>query len=141
MHQDHGNSPATCFSAIENGFTRVMMDGSLKEDGKTPADYDYNVQVTTEVVKLAHAAGRLGRRRTRLPRLARNTAMGEQEDGHGAEGKLIARSTADRSRRSRTSSWPTTGVDALAVAIGTSHGAYKFTRKPDGEVLAMDRDR
>ena len=71
MHQDHGNSPATCTSAIENDFTSVMMDGSLKEDGKTPADYDYNVTVTREVVKLAHAAGRIGRRRAGLPRLAR----------------------------------------------------------------------
>lgn len=136
MHQDHGNSVATCLSAIENGFTSVMMDGSLAEDGKSPADYDYNVKVTAEVVKLAHARGvsvegELGC----LGSL--ETGMGDKEDGHGAEGKLshdqlltdpdeAARFVAD------------TGCDALAVAIGTSHGAYKFTRKPDGSVLAMD---
>lgn len=136
MHQDHGNSVATCLSAIENGFTSVMMDGSLAEDGKSPAGYDYNVKVTAEVVKMAHARGvsvegELGC----LGSL--ETGMGDKEDGHGAEGKLshdqlltdpeeAARFVAD------------TGVDALAVAIGTSHGAYKFTRKPDGSVLAMD---
>jgi len=137
MHQDHGNSVETCMSAIENGFTSVMMDGSLQADGKTPADYDYNVEVTAEVVRLAHAKGvsvegELGC----LGSL--ETGMGDKEDGHGAEGKLsrdqlltdpeeAARFVAD------------TNVDALAVAIGTSHGAYKFTRKPDGDVLAMDR--
>ncbi len=137
MHLDHGNSVATCLSAIENEFTSVMMDGSLMEDGKTPASYEYNVKVTAEVVKLAHSRGVsvegeigcLG---------SLESGEGEQEDGHGATGKLshdqlltdpeeAARFVAD------------TGVDALAVAIGTSHGAYKFTRKPDGEVLAMAR--
>ena len=137
MHQDHGNSVATCASAIKNGFTSVMMDGSLKEDGKTPADFAYNAQVTKEVVRLAHAfgvsvEGELGC----LGSL--ESGHGEKEDGHGAEGALshdqlltdpdeAARFVAD------------TGVDALAVAIGTSHGAYKFTRKPDGKVLAMER--
>lgn len=137
MHQDHGNSVATCLSAIENGFTSVMMDGSLQEDGKTPGAYDYNVKVTKEVVKLAHnrgvsVEGELGC----LGSL--ESGEGEQEDGHGAVGALshdqlltdpeeAARFVAD------------TGVDALAVAIGTSHGAYKFSRKPDGEVLAMGR--
>ena len=137
MHQDHGNSVETCLSAIDNGFTSVMMDGSLKEDGKTPANYDYNVRVTAEVVRLAHARGvsvegELGC----LGSL--ESGGGEQEDGHGAEGTLshdqlltdpeeAARFVAD------------TDVDALAVAIGTSHGAYKFSRKPDGEVLAMSR--
>jgi fructose-bisphosphate aldolase class II len=137
MHQDHGNSPATCKSAIDMNFTSVMMDGSLKDDGTTPADFDYNVQVTREVVKLAHKVGvsvegELGC----LGSL--EDGHGEQEDGHGATGTLshdqlltdpeeAARFVAD------------TGVDALAVAIGTSHGAYKFTRKPDGEVLAMSR--
>lgn len=137
MHQDHGNSPATCLSAIDNGFTSVMMDGSLMEDGKTPADYDYNVRVTAEVVKLAHARnvsveGELGC----LGSL--ESGHGEQEDGHGAEGQLSHDQlltdpvqAEDFVKR--------TNVDALAVAIGTSHGAYKFTRKPDGEVLAMSR--
>lgn len=137
MHQDHGNSVETCASAIKNGFTSVMMDGSLKEDGKTPADYEYNVKVTAEVVKLAHAKGvsvegELGC----LGSL--ESGEGEQEDGHGAEGKLShdqLLTDPDEAERFVKA----TGVDALAVAIGTSHGAYKFTRKPDGEVLAMDR--
>ena len=137
MHQDHGNSVDTCLSAIKNGFTSVMMDGSLKEDGKSPADYDYNVKVTAEVVKLAHAKGvsvegELGC----LGSL--ESGEGEQEDGHGAEGKLShdqLLTDPDEAERFVKA----TGVDALAVAIGTSHGAYKFTRKPDGEVLAMER--
>jgi len=137
MHQDHGNSPATCISAIANGFTSVMMDGSLKEDGKTPADYDYNVRVTSEVVKLAHAKGvsvegELGC----LGSLEHGE--GEQEDGHGAVGKL-SRDQLLTDPDEAADFVAKTGVDALAVAIGTSHGAYKFTRKPDGEVLAMDR--
>jgi fructose-bisphosphate aldolase class II len=137
MHQDHGNSPATCLSAIENGFTSVMMDGSLKEDGKTPADYDYNVNVTKEVVKLAHAKGvsvegELGC----LGSLEHGE--GEQEDGHGAVGKL-SREQLLTDPDQAADFVAKTGVDALAVAIGTSHGAYKFTRKPTGEVLAMDR--
>jgi fructose-bisphosphate aldolase class II len=137
MHQDHGNSPATCASAIENGFTSVMMDGSLKEDGKTPADFDYNVKVTSEVVKLAHAKGvsvegELGC----LGSLEHGE--GEQEDGHGAVGKL-SREQLLTDPDEAADFVAKTGVDALAVAIGTSHGAYKFTRKPDGEVLAMDR--
>jgi fructose-bisphosphate aldolase class II len=137
MHQDHGNSPATCKSAIENGFTSVMMDGSLKEDGKTPADFDYNVRVTREVCELAHAKGvsvegELGC----LGSL--ESGHGEKEDGHGAEGVLShdqLLTDPDEAERFVAE----TGVDALAVAIGTSHGAYKFTRKPTGEVLAMDR--
>jgi len=137
MHQDHGNSPATCASAIENGFTSVMMDGSLKEDGKTPADYDYNVKVTADVVKLAHAKsvsveGELGC----LGSL--ESGHGEAEDGHGAEGQL-SREQLLTDPAQAEDFVKKTGVDALAVAIGTSHGAYKFTRKPDGEVLAMDR--
>ncbi len=137
MHQDHGNSPATCLSAIENGFTSVMMDGSLKEDGKTPADYDYNVRVTAEVVKLAHAKGvsvegELGC----LGSLEHGE--GEQEDGHGAVGKLSHDQLLTDPDEAEDFV-AKTGVDALAVAIGTSHGAYKFTRKPTGEVLAMDR--
>ena len=137
MHQDHGNSPATCASAIENGFTSVMMDGSLKEDGKTPSDYDYNVKVTKDVVKLAHAKnvsveGELGC----LGSLEHGE--GEQEDGHGAVGKL-SREQLLTDPDQAADFVAKTGVDALAVAIGTSHGAYKFTRKPTGEVLAIDR--
>src|SRR5882672_11248160 len=127
MHQDHGNSPATCASAIENGFTSVMMDGSLKEDGKTPADYDYNVKVTADVVKLAHAKnvsveGELGC----LGSL--ESGHGEAEDGHGAEGQL-SREQLLTDPDQAEDFVKKTGVDALAVAIGTSHGAYKFTRK------------
>ncbi len=137
MHQDHGNSVDTCLSAIDNGFTSVMMDGSLKEDGKTPADYDYNVRVTAEVVRLAHARGvsvegELGC----LGSLEHGS--GEQEDGHGAEGVLSHdQLLTDPEEAARFVA--ETDVDALAVAIGTSHGAYKFSRKPDGEVLAMSR--
>ena len=137
MHQDHGNSVSTCLSAIENGFTSVMMDGSLQEDGKTPADYDYNVRVTAEVVDLAHAKGvsvegELGC----LGSL--ETGMGDKEDGHGAEG-VLSRDQLLTDPDEAEQFVEATGVDALAVAIGTSHGAYKFTRKPDGEVLAMGR--
>ncbi|QDU77874.1 Fructose-bisphosphate aldolase [Bremerella volcania] len=137
MHQDHGNSPETCMSAIENGFTSVMMDGSLKEDGKTPADYDYNVSVTKKVVEMAHAKnvsveGELGC----LGSL--ETGTGEAEDGHGAEGELSHdQLLTDPEEAERFVA--ETGVDALAVAIGTSHGAYKFTKAPTGDVLAMDR--
>ncbi len=137
MHQDHGNSPETCQSAIENGFTSVMMDGSLEADGKTPADYDYNVRVTKEVVESAHTQGvsvegELGC----LGSLV--SGEGEQEDGHGATGTLSRDqllTDPDEAERFVAE----TGVDALAVAIGTSHGAYKFTSKPTGEVLAMER--
>jgi fructose-bisphosphate aldolase class II len=137
MHQDHGNSPATCASAIENGFTSVMMDGSLQEDGTTPADFAYNVRVTREVVQLAHkkgvsVEGELGC----LGSL--ETGTGDKEDGQGAEGKLShdqLLTDPDEAERFVAE----TGVDALAVAIGTSHGAYKFTREPTGDVLAMDR--
>jgi fructose-bisphosphate aldolase class II len=137
MHQDHGNSPDTCKSAIENGFTSVMMDGSLEADGKTPASYDYNVKVTKEVTEAAHAQGvsvegELGC----LGSLV--SGEGEQEDGHGATGTLSHdQLLTDPDEAERFVS--ETGVDALAVAIGTSHGAYKFTSKPTGEVLAMDR--
>jgi fructose-bisphosphate aldolase class II len=137
MHQDHGNSVATCMSAIENGFTSVMMDGSLEEDGKTPADYAYNVRVTREVVELAHpkgisVEGELGC----LGSL--ETGHGEKEDGHGAE-EALSRDQLLTDPDEAERFVAETKVDALAVAIGTSHGAYKFTRKPDGEVLAMDR--
>ena len=137
MHQDHGNSVETCMSAIDNEFTSVMMDGSLEEDGKTPASYDYNVKVTAEVVKLAHSKGvsvegELGC----LGSL--ESGEGEQEDGHGAVGQLSHdQLLTDPEEAERFVA--ETNVDALAVAIGTSHGAYKFSRKPDGEVLAMTR--
>jgi fructose-bisphosphate aldolase class II len=139
MHQDHGASPAVCQSAIRSGFTSVMMDGSLLEDMKTPASYDYNVDVTRRVVEMAHAVGvsvegELGC----LGSL--ETGIAGEEDGVGAQGKLSREQlltdpaqAADFVRR--------TGVDALAVAIGTSHGAYKFTKKPTGDVLAIDRIR
>jgi len=129
MHQDHGNSTDTCLSAIDNGFTSVMMDGSLEADGKTPASFDYNVKVTKEVVDAAHAKGvtvegELG-------------CLGGIEDGHGAG------MSSDEALKHLTDPVQAedfcakTGVDALAVAIGTSHGAYKFTKKPTGDVLVM----
>lgn len=136
MHLDHGNSPATCLSAISNGFTSVMMDGSLHEDAKNPADYDYNESVTRKVVEMARMVGvsvegELGC----LGSL--ETGEGEQEDGHGATGKLgrdrLLTDPAEAEKFVKA-----TQVDALAVAIGTSHGAYKFTRKPDGAILSMD---
>jgi len=137
MHQDHGNSVDTCRSAIENGFTSVMMDGSLMDDGKTPSSFEYNVDVTKQVVELAHARGvsvegELGC----LGSLA--TGMGDKEDGHGFEGKL-SREQLLTDPDQAAEFVEATSVDALAVAIGTSHGAYKFTKKPDSEVLAMDR--
>lgn len=137
MHQDHGNNVDTCVSAMENGFTSVMMDGSLEADGKTPASYEYNVDVTKQVVDLAHAQGvsvegELGC----LGSL--ETGMGDQEDGHGAEG-VLSREQLLTDPEEAEQFVASTGVDALAVAIGTSHGAYKFSNKPDGEVLAMDR--
>ncbi len=136
MHQDHGNGPATCATAIQYGFTSVMMDGSLKEDAKTPADYDYNVDVTRRVVQMAHSCGvsvegELGV----LGSL--ETGMGEAEDGHGFEGKLD-HSALLTDPDQAVEFVRETQVDALAIAMGTSHGAYKFSRKPDGDVLAMN---
>jgi fructose-bisphosphate aldolase, class II len=136
MHLDHGNSPATCQSSIMNGFTSVMMDGSLKADGKSPSDYEYNVSVTKQVVQMAHMVGvsvegELGC----LGSL--ESGKGEKEDGHGFEGKLD-HSQLLTDPAQAADFVEKTGVDALAVAIGTSHGAYKFTRKPDGAVLSMD---
>ena len=137
MHQDHGASPAICIQAMRMNFSSVMMDGSLKEDAKTPASFEYNADVTRRVVDMAHAIGvsvegELGC----LGSL--ETGMGEKEDGHGAEGVLShdqlltdANEAADFVKA--------TGVDALAIAIGTSHGAYKFTRPPTGAVLRIDR--
>lgn len=137
MHQDHGTSPAVNLRAIQSGFSSVMMDGSLLEDGKTPASYTYNAEVTRRVVEMAHAGGvsvegELGC----LGSL--ETGEAGEEDGIGAEGKLDAgqlltdpEQAADFVKQ--------TGVDALAIAIGTSHGAYKFTKKPTGEILRIDR--
>ncbi|MDK1491846.1 fructose-bisphosphate aldolase class II [Sinorhizobium sp. 7-81] len=136
LHLDHGDQPSTCISAITNGFTSVMMDGSLEKDGKTVASYEYNVAVTAEVVKIAHAAGvsvegELGC----LGNL--ETGAGDKEDGHGFEGKL-SREELLTDPEQAFDFVSKTGVDALAVAIGTSHGAYKFTREPDGEILSID---
>ena len=137
MHQDHGQSPAVCEGAMKLGFSSVMMDGSLKEDGKTIADYDYNWQVTKKVVEMAHAIGvsvegELGC----LGSL--ETMRGDKEDGHGTESTMTRDQlltdpdqAADFVKR--------TQLDALAIAIGTSHGAYKFTRKPTGDILAIER--
>jgi fructose-bisphosphate aldolase class II len=136
MHQDHGNSPATCATAIQYGFTSVMMDGSLEADAKTPASYDYNVDVTRAVVDMAHACGvsvegELGV----LGNL--ETGMGDAEDGHGFEGRLD-HSQLLTDPDQAVDFVERTHVDALAVAMGTSHGAYKFLRQPDGDILAMN---
>ncbi len=137
MHQDHGQSPAVCMAAIRSGFSSVMMDGSLAEDGKSVATYEYNVEVSRRVVDFSHAIGvtveaELGV----LGSL--ETMKGDKEDGHGAEGTMTREQlltdvdqAADFVRR--------TQCDALAIAIGTSHGAYKFSRKPTGDILAIDR--
>ncbi|MFM8245411.1 MAG: class II fructose-bisphosphate aldolase [Burkholderiaceae bacterium] len=137
MHQDHGQSPAVCMAAIKSGFTSVMMDGSLMEDGKSVASYEYNVEVSQKVVEFSHAIGvtveaELGV----LGSL--ETMKGDKEDGHGAEGTMTREQlltdvdqAADFVRQ--------TQCDALAIAIGTSHGAYKFSRKPTGDILAIDR--
>jgi fructose-bisphosphate aldolase class II len=135
IHQDHGNSDATCLSAIQHGFTSVMMDGSLEADAKTPASYDYNVAITRRVTEMAHAVGvsvegELGV----LGSL--ESGHGEAEDGHGAEGKLSHDQLLTDPDQA-VAFVAATKVDALAIAMGTSHGAYKFTRKPDGDVLAM----
>ena len=137
MHQDHGQSPAVCYSAIRSGFSSVMMDGSLHEDGKTTADYAYNVGVTRRVTEMAHAVGVsvegeigvLG---------SLETGQAGEEDGHGAQGKIshdrLLTDPEEAARFVRD-----TQVDALAIAIGTSHGAYKFSRKPTGDILSIDR--
>ncbi len=139
MHQDHGASPAVCQRSIRSGFTSVMMDGSLQEDMKTPASYDYNVGTTRRVVEMAHAVGVSVEGELGVLGSLETGEAGE-EDGSGAEGKLShdqlltdPEQAADFVRQ--------TGVDALAIAIGTSHGAYKFSRKPTGDILAIDRIR
>jgi fructose-bisphosphate aldolase, class II len=135
LHQDHGNEESTCVTAIAYGFTSVMMDGSLKADAKTAADYDYNVGITRRVVELAHwvgasVEGELGV----LGSLEHGG--GEQEDGHGVEGK-IGHDQLLTDPDQAVDFVGATKVDALAIAMGTSHGAYKFSRKPDGDILAM----
>ena len=137
MHQDHGTSPAVCQRSIQLGFSSVMMDGSLREDGKTPADYDYNVDVTRRTVEMAHACGvsvegELGV----LGSL--ETGMAGEEDGIGAEGKLSKEQLLTDPEEA-ADFVEKTGVDALAIACGTSHGAYKFTRPPTGDILAIDQ--
>ena len=137
MHQDHGASPAVCQASIRSGFTSVMMDGSLREDMKTPASYEYNVEVTRRVVAMAHAAGAsvegelgcLG---------SLETGEAGEEDGVGAAGKLTREQLLTDPKQA-AEFVGLTGVDALAIAIGTSHGAYKFSRRPTTEVLAIDR--
>ena len=136
MHQDHGNNEATCMTAIGHGFTSVMMDGSLESDQKTPASYDYNVQITKKVAEIAHwvgasVEGELGV----LGSL--ETGEAAKEDGSGAEGKLDAKQLLTDPDQA-LDFVKKTDVDALAIACGTSHGAYKFSRKPDGDILAMD---
>jgi len=136
MHQDHGNNEATCLSAIRHGFTSVMMDGSLESDMKTPASYDYNVEISERVARMAHwvgasVEGELGV----LGSL--ETGEAEAEDGSGAEGKLSMEQLLTDPEQA-VDFVSRTKVDALAIACGTSHGAYKFSRKPDGDILAMN---
>ena len=137
MHQDHGTSPDVCQRSIQLGFSSVMMDGSLKEDGKTPADYDYNVRVTQQTVSFAHACGvsvegELGC----LGSL--ETGSAGEEDGIGAEG-ILDHSQMLTDPEEAAQFVKATQVDALAIAIGTSHGAYKFTKPPTGDILAIER--
>ena len=135
LHQDHGANPAICVRAIQSGFSSVMMDGSLLEDMKTPSDFDYNVRVTREVVDIAHACGVSVEGELGCLGSLETGEMGE-EDGHGAEGKLD-RSMLLTDPDEAAEFVRLTGVDALAVAIGTSHGAYKFSKPPTGEILAI----
>src|SRR2546423_10237734 len=128
LHLDHGNSPATCKSAIEMGFTSVMMDGSLMEDGKTPSSFEHNVKVTREVVELAHVRG--------VTVEGEIGCLGGIEDGHGAGGDGLEHLTDPEQVVVFVKA---TGLDALAIAIGTIHGEYKFRSKPTGETLKMQR--
>ena len=137
VHQDHGASPAICFRSIQSGFTSVMMDGSLGEDGKTPTSYEYNVNVTRHVTELAHACGVSVEGELGCLGSLETGRMGE-EDGHGAEGELD-HSQLLTDPEEAADFVKQTGVDALAIAIGTSHGAYKFTRPPTGDILAIAR--
>jgi len=139
MHQDHGSEPAVCLRSIQSGFSSVMMDGSLMADMKTPSSFEYNVEVTRQVVQMAHACGVSVEGELGCLGSLETGEMGE-EDGHGAEGKLdldmLLTSPEEAAEFVKL-----TGVDALAIAIGTSHGAYKFTKEPDGDVLRIDRIR
>jgi fructose-bisphosphate aldolase class II len=137
LHQDHGASPAVCQGSIRSGFTSVMMDGSLKEDMKTPASYEYNVAVTRRVAEMAHAVGVSVEGELGCLGSLESGEAGE-EDGVGAAGKL-SREQLLTDPAQAADFVAQTKVDALAVAIGTSHGAYKFTKKPTGDVLAIDR--
>ncbi len=137
MHQDHGASPAVCINAIKSGFSSVMMDGSLMTDGKTPSSFEYNVNVTRSVVEMSHAVGvsvegELGC----LGSL--ESGHGEKEDGHGAEG-VLSHDQLLTDPNEAAEFVKLTQVDALAIAIGTSHGAYKFTKPPTGDTLAISR--
>jgi len=137
MHQDHGASPDVCFRSIQSGFTSVMMDGSLMADGKTPSSFEYNVDVTKKVSELAHACGVSVEGELGCLGSLETGEMGE-EDGHGAEGKLDLEMLLTDPQEAKDFV-EKTGCDALAIAIGTSHGAYKFTAEPTGEVLRIDR--
>jgi fructose-bisphosphate aldolase class II len=137
MHQDHGSEPAVCLRSIQSGFSSVMMDGSLMADMKTPSSYEYNVEVTKTVVDMAHAGGVSVEGELGCLGSLETGEMGE-EDGHGAEGKLdMDQLLTDPDEAADFVK--ATGVDALAIAIGTSHGAYKFTKEPTGEILRIDR--
>ena len=137
MHQDHGSEPAVCLRSIQSGFTSVMMDGSLMSDMKTPSTFEYNVDVTRTVVQMAHAGGVSVEGELGCLGSLETGEMGE-EDGHGAEGKLSMDQLLTDPEEA-ASFVKETGVDALAIAIGTSHGAYKFTRPPTGDILAINR--
>jgi len=137
MHQDHGSEPAVCLRSIQSGFSSVMMDGSLMADMKTPSSFEYNVEVTKEVVKMAHAGGVSVEGELGCLGSLETGEMGE-EDGHGAEGKLDMDMLLTGVEEA-ADFVEATGVDALAIAIGTSHGAYKFTQEPTGEILRIDR--
>lgn len=137
MHQDHGSEPAVCLRSIQSGFSSVMMDGSLMADMKTPSSFEYNVDVTKTVVDMAHAGGVSVEGELGCLGSLETGEMGE-EDGHGAEGKLDIDQLLTDPQEAKDFV-EKTGVDALAIAIGTSHGAYKFTKKPTGDVLRIDR--
>jgi fructose-bisphosphate aldolase class II len=137
MHQDHGASPAVCVQSIRSGFSSVMMDGSLMEDAKTPASYEYNVEVTRHVCKIAHAVGVSVEGELGCLGSLESGQAGE-EDGSGAEG-ILSHDQLLTDPDQAADFVAKTGVDALAIAIGTSHGAYKFSRKPTGDILAMKR--
>ncbi len=137
MHQDHGSEPAVCLRSIQSGFSSVMMDGSLMADMKTPSTFEYNVDVTRKVVEMAHAGGVSVEGELGCLGSLETGEMGE-EDGHGAEGKLSMDQLLTDPEEA-ANFVKETGVDALAIAIGTSHGAYKFTRPPTGDILAINR--